>query len=80
MAELAAINAVDGLDLDTIIADGAAVYVIGSTRNSAVIAAQRMLLVKLIQIAERRENRRRKAPANHGSGGRAELTKSAALC
>lgn len=55
MAELAAINAVDGLDLDTIIADGAAVYVIGSTRNSAVIAAQRMLLVKLIQIAERRE-------------------------
>lgn len=55
MADLAAINAVDGLDLDTIIADGAAVYVIGSTQNSAVIAAQRMLLVKLIQIAARRE-------------------------
>ena len=55
MASLNAVNAKEGLDLDEIISNGAAIYVIGSTRNSSVIAMQRMLLVKLIQIAERRE-------------------------
>lgn len=55
MASLNAVNAKQGLDLDEAIDNGAAVYVIGSIRNSAVIAMQRMLLVKLILIAERRE-------------------------
>jgi hypothetical protein len=55
MASLNAVNAKQGLDLDEATDEGAAIYVIGSTRNSSVIAMQRMLLVKLILIAERRE-------------------------
>lgn len=62
MASLNSVNARDGLDLDEIITSGSAVYVIGSTRNSAVVAMQRMLLVKLIQIAERRDRMANEKP------------------
>lgn len=56
MAELPAVNAGrTGLDLEKIVADGGAVYVVGSMRNAAVLRMQRMLLVKLIQLAERRD-------------------------
>lgn len=55
MASLSAVNAKDGLDLDEIISNGAAIYVRGSIHNSEVIEMQRMLLVKIIQIAERRD-------------------------
>lgn len=55
MASLNAVNARDGLDLDEIISNGAAIYVRGSIHNSEVIEMQRMLLVKIIQIAERRD-------------------------
>lgn len=56
MAELPAVNADLGrLDLEKIINDGGAVFVVGSMRNTAVIRMQRMLLVRLIQLAERRD-------------------------
>lgn len=55
MASLSAVNAKHGLDLDEIINNGAAIYIRGSIHNSEVIAMQRMLLVKIIQIAERRD-------------------------
>ncbi len=57
MAELPAVNAAGkaGLDLEKIVAEGGAVYIVGSMRNAAVLRMQRMLLVKLIQLAERRD-------------------------
>ncbi len=56
MAELPAVNAAGGgLDLGKIVEDGGAVYIIGSMRNAAVLRMQRMLLIKLIQLAERRD-------------------------
>lgn len=56
MAELPAVNAGSaGLDLQKIVTEGGAVYFVGSMRNAAVMRMQRMLLVKLIQLAERRD-------------------------
>lgn len=57
MAELPAVNAAgkSGLDLEKIVAEGGAVYIIGSMRNAAVLRMQRMLLIKIIQLAERRD-------------------------
>lgn len=42
--------------------EGGCCYVIGSMRNSKIITAQRMLLVRLYQLAERRERNRRTPP------------------
>ncbi|HFP9376536.1 TPA: type IV secretory system conjugative DNA transfer family protein [Raoultella ornithinolytica] len=50
-----AINAPTGFSLNTIFEEGGCCYVIGSMRNSKIITAQRMLLVRLYQLAERRE-------------------------
>jgi hypothetical protein len=55
MGELAAVNARGGLDLAKIVKEGGAVYVVGSMRNAKVIRLQRMFLVRLIQLAERRD-------------------------
>lgn len=55
MAELPSVNAQTGLDLASIVANGGAVYVVGSMRNTAVVRMQRMLLIRLIQLAERRD-------------------------
>ncbi|HHU4098823.1 TPA: type IV secretory system conjugative DNA transfer family protein [Citrobacter freundii] len=55
LALLNSINAPDGLALKKIFDDGGCCYIIGSMRNSKVIATQRMILVRLMQLAELRD-------------------------
>ncbi|MES4612361.1 type IV secretion system DNA-binding domain-containing protein [Ewingella sp. CoE-038-23] len=55
LAILNAINSPEGFSLKHIFDDGGCCYVIGSMRNSKIITAQRMLLVRLYQLAERRD-------------------------
>ena len=57
MAETPSINATSGggVDLERVIAEGGCVYVVGSMRNDIVKTVQRILLVRLIQLAERRD-------------------------
>ncbi|HCL5311431.1 TPA: type IV secretory system conjugative DNA transfer family protein [Salmonella enterica] len=49
------INATNGFSLKEIFDDGGCCYIIGSTRNQKIISAQRMILTRLIQIAETRD-------------------------
>jgi MFS family permease len=55
MAHLPAVNGRGGYDLAELLESGGAVYVVGSMRNAKVLRMQRMLLVRLIQLAERRD-------------------------
>ena len=55
LALLNAINSPEGFSLKHIFDEGGCCYVIGSMRNSKIITAQRMLLVRLYQLAERRD-------------------------
>lgn len=55
LALLNAINSPEGFSLKQIFDEGGCCYVIGSMRNSKIITAQRMLLVRLYQLAERRD-------------------------
>ncbi|MFP1821049.1 type IV secretory system conjugative DNA transfer family protein [Lonsdalea quercina] len=55
LALLNAINAPKGCSLKQIFDEGGCCYVIGSMRNSKIITAQRMLLLRLYQLAERRD-------------------------
>ncbi|MBG0708574.1 type IV secretory system conjugative DNA transfer family protein [Enterobacter hormaechei] len=55
LALLNAINSPEGFSLKKIFDEGGCCYVIGSMRNSKIITAQRMLLVRLYQLAERRD-------------------------
>lgn len=55
MGELVSVNARDGWRISDVVSDGGAVYVIGSMRNARVIRMQRMILVRLVQLAERRD-------------------------
>lgn len=57
MAETPSINAANGagVDLAKVIEEGGCVYVVGSMRNDIVKTVQRILLVRLIQFAERRD-------------------------
>ncbi|MDI3360331.1 TraM recognition domain-containing protein [Lelliottia sp. V89_10] len=52
---LKSINAKGGLRLQDIFDNGGCCYVIGSMRNSKVITSQRMILVRLLQLAELRD-------------------------
>lgn len=49
------INANEGFSLKQIFDEGGCCYIIGSTRNQKIISAQRMILTRLIQIAESRD-------------------------
>jgi hypothetical protein len=49
------INAHNGFSLKTIFDEGGCCYIIGSMRNQKIISAQRMILTRLIQIAETRD-------------------------
>ncbi|WGO82267.1 type IV secretory system conjugative DNA transfer family protein [Arsenophonus apicola] len=49
------INAKKGFSLKTIFDEGGCCYIIGSMRNQKIISAQRMILTRLIQIAETRD-------------------------
>lgn len=59
LRELAAtpsINAAsDGVDFAEIVGGGGIVYIVGSMRNDIIKTIQRMLLIRLIQLAERRD-------------------------
>lgn len=55
LALLNCINAPDGFSLKQIFDEGGCCYVIGSLRNSKIITTQRMILVRLFQIAELRD-------------------------
>jgi hypothetical protein len=56
LAETPSINAISGgIDLAKVIEDGGCVYFVGSMRNDIIKTVQRFLLVRLIQIAERRD-------------------------
>ncbi|EKS0008959.1 type IV secretory system conjugative DNA transfer family protein [Salmonella enterica] len=49
------VNAKNGFSLKEIFDNGGCCYIIGSTRNQKFISAQRMILTRLIQIAETRD-------------------------
>lgn len=55
LALLNAINSPEGFSLKHIFDEGGCCYVVGSMRNSKIITAQRMLLVCLYQLAEKRD-------------------------
>lgn len=55
LALLNCINAPDGFSLKQMFDEGGCCYVIGSLRNSKIITTQRMILVRLFQIAELRD-------------------------
>lgn len=56
MAELESINApVIGVDFKEVIDKGGVVYIVGSMRNAPVMKAQRMLMIRLVQICESRD-------------------------
>lgn len=55
LALLNAINAVEGFDLKKIFDEGGCCYVIGSLRNSKVLMAQKMIFMRLLQLAETRD-------------------------
>lgn len=57
IAEIPAINALSGqgVSLSDIVDNGGCVYIVGSTRNDIVQRVQKMILVRVIQLAERRD-------------------------
>lgn len=56
LAETPSINAASGgIDLAKVIEEGGCVYIVGSMRNDIVKTIQRILLVRLMQLAERRD-------------------------
>ncbi len=55
IALINSINANEGFSLKQIFDEGGCCYIIGSTRNQKIISAQRMILTRLIQIAETRD-------------------------
>jgi hypothetical protein len=55
LAKLQAINAAEGHDLAQILSQQAVINVIGSTRKVQTVRAQKMLLLRLLQIMENRE-------------------------
>ncbi|GEM_PF-1094274 len=55
MADIAAVNANEGLDLAKIVEEGGIVYVAGSMRNEKIKRLQRMVVVRAIQLAETRD-------------------------
>jgi hypothetical protein len=57
MAQIPAVNAKpdEGLNLSEFINKPGVVYVLGSMRNAKVIRLQRMLLIKIVQLAEARD-------------------------
>lgn len=57
MARLAVTNTAQGLDLQTVLGQNAILYIIGSIRHSQVKRLQKMLLLRIMQIIERRDRR-----------------------
>ena len=56
MAKVPSINAeAGGMSLKKVVEEGGCVYIVGSMRNDIIRTVQRMLLVRLIQLAEERD-------------------------
>jgi hypothetical protein len=55
LADIAAIDIADGLDLREPLRKGGCVYITGSLRHDAILMLQRMLLIRLMQLVEGRE-------------------------
>ncbi len=55
LAKLEAINATEGHDLARILSQKSVIYVVGSTRKVQTVRAQKMLLLRLLQIIENRD-------------------------
>lgn len=54
MAELAPVNAVGGLSIDDLVKSGGCLYVLGDMQNSRIVRMQRLILLRLMQIARAR--------------------------
>lgn len=59
LGRLAVINTAQGLDLQRILEQNAILYIIGSIRHSQVKRLQKMLLLRIMQIIERRDRRKK---------------------
>lgn len=59
LGRLAVINTAQGLDLQKILEQNAILYIIGSIRHSQVKRLQKMLLLRIMQIIERRDRRKK---------------------
>jgi len=57
LGRLSVTNTSQGLDLQTILGQNAILYIIGSIRHSQVKRLQKMLLLRIMQIIERRDRR-----------------------
>lgn len=55
MALVPSINAPNGLNMNDIFNEGGCCYFIGSMRNSKILIAQKMILIRLFQLAESRD-------------------------
>jgi len=55
LAGLQAINTTEGLDLEAILSQQGFLYIIGSIRNVQTVRCQKMLLLRLMQIIEKRD-------------------------
>lgn len=57
LAETPSINALpgQGVNFERVVAEGGCVYIVGSMRNDIVKTIQRMIVMRLIQLAERRD-------------------------
>ena len=53
LAELTAVQTASGAQFDEMIRQGGCLYIVGNTRDEAVIRCQRLLLLRLVQIRER---------------------------
>jgi hypothetical protein len=62
LAELETINTSAGLDLKEILSRNAVLYIVGSIRNVQVIRAQQMLLLRILQIIEKRDRTKKLRP------------------
>lgn len=54
MAELPSVNARTGLSLDALLASGGCLYILGDMQNSRVVRMQRLFLLRLMQLAKKR--------------------------
>lgn len=55
LSEVNSVNAPDGLNMQSIFDEGGCCYIIGSLRNAKIIMTQKMILIRLFQLAEMRD-------------------------
>ncbi len=56
LSNLRVLQAEQGLELEELISSGAVIYVKGSIRNDSILIAQKMLIIKLLQICESKKH------------------------